>query len=301
MHLLSSNDEEYCIILVFVLSVVTSKQVRQTVWGSSQWSIDEPAADRILHKAGGGCSIPLHAACTAEPCASSTAEVMKYCYTERPQRTPTAEVCWCLTKYNTEQHCREKPFVQLKWQRNLQQFSMVFTWVFVHVCASQSVELSLELSSHAAFQSFLLFFFESGPESDSLWESCFRFLRLWVRLSFCASSSLPSELLSTSLPLLFSVFLFLCRVLVLFLLCLSLLPLLSLLLSSLLEHLAFFRFSSSSFFFFFFFFFREDFFELFDKLASMSNLDFLWHPNFFVTLAFSLKLNKINVDYREHK
>lgn len=44
----------------------------------------------------------------------------------------------------------------------------------VHVCASQSPELLFELSSPAAFQFFLLFFFEFGPES--LRESCFRFL-----------------------------------------------------------------------------------------------------------------------------
>ena len=46
------------------------------------------------------------------------------------------------------------------------------------VCSSQSPELSCELSSPAAFQFFLLLFFKFGPESESLWESCFRLFRL---------------------------------------------------------------------------------------------------------------------------
>lgn len=160
----------------------------------------------------------------------------------------------------------------------------------VHVSLSHSAEVSSELSSPAAFQFFLLFFFEFGPDSESLWESCFRFLRLWVRFPL-SSLSLSSELLSSSLFLDFALFLSLCRLLVLFLLCLSLATLLSSLLLSLLEHFAFFRCSSSSFFFFFFFFFREDFLERFDKLASVSDLDFfnLWCPIFFVAFIFSLK------------
>lgn len=170
-----------------------------------------------------------------------------------------------------------------------------------HVCSSWSPELSWELSSPAAFQFFLLFFFEFGPESESLLDSCFRFLRLRVRLSLSSSSLLSPELLSSSLPLVFAVFLFLCRLLVLFLLCLSLVALLS---SLLLEHSAFLRFSSSSFFFFFFF--LEDFLERFDKLASVSDLAFfiLWRPIFFLELPFSLKkkktLNKLTENYSKH-
>lgn len=178
--------------------------------------------------------------------------------------------------------------------------SLVVTWatVSVQVFESQSREVLSELSAPAAFEFFLLLF-EFGPESESLWESCFSFLRLWVRLSF--SSLLSPELLSSSLPLVFAVFLFLCRLLVLFLCCLSLGALLSSLLLSLLEHSAFLRFSASSFFFFFFFFFREDFLDRLDKLASVSDLAFfsLWRPLFFVSLLFSQK--KRQIEYKTNE
>lgn len=112
---------------------------------------------------------------------------------------------------------------------------------------------------------------------------------------FCGWKSVSPSLYHCHCPLsccqdrsfsFFTVFLFLCRLFVLFLLCLSLTALLSSLLLSLLQHSAFFRLPSSSFFFFFFFFFREDFLERFDMLASLPDLDFfiLLLPVFFEPL-----------------
>lgn len=148
--------------------------------------------------------------------------------------------------------------------------------------AHQLAELSPELSSPANFQFFLFFFFSFSPESLSMLSN-FRFMRVCLFLS-----PSPELLLSSSPPFAFVLFLVLRRLLVLFLLCLSLAAQLSSMLSSLLEDFSFFRFTSSSFFFFFFFFFCEAFFECLDEFASLADFDFflLW---FFVDVLFSLK------------
>lgn len=144
--------------------------------------------------------------------------------------------------------------------------------------------LSRELSSSASFQ-FLRLFFTFSPESESLRESCFRFLWLEVLPSFSFSSPLlSSELPSSALLLSFAYLWFLHGLFLFFLLCL---PFEAPVSSLLLELSAFLRFSPSDFFFFFFFFFRQDFF---DRLAEpASDLDFfvLWRLVFAAGL-FSL-------------
>lgn len=76
----------------------------------------------------------------------ATAEVVRYCYTERPQGGWTAQVCWCLTKYNTEQPCREKPSVQLWWTKESAVVFLAVTWT-VNLCVHLSLQ-NYHLSSH---------------------------------------------------------------------------------------------------------------------------------------------------------
>lgn len=254
--------------------------VMQTVWvnDSNQWACSRH------NPSWSSRWIPQHPSSSCLYCCAACFKRLqrwvRYRCTERPQRGSTVQVCWCRTKYTTEQRSRERPSMKLRPTQESAVIFLVVSWAVVSdgVCSSQSPELSCELSSPAAFQFFLLFFFEFGPESESLWESCFRLLRLWVRLSLSYSSLLSPELLSSSLPLVLAVFLFLCRPLVLFLLCLSLVSLLS---SLLLVDSALLRFSPSSFFFFFFFFFLEDFLDL--------GFFTLWRPTFFASLLFSLR------------
>lgn len=97
-------------------------------------------------------------------------------------RTPTerAESAGLLMSNKVQNRMgREKPRVNFKANTGIcSRFPGCFlSCASVHGYASQSPELSSELSSPAAFQFFLLFFIEFGPESESLWESCFRFLR----------------------------------------------------------------------------------------------------------------------------
>lgn len=106
---------------------------KPTVWGSSQWSINEPAADRIYHKAGGGCSTipPSCSLCCCTVC-------FKHCRGDEMllHRTPTVDAdSRGLLMSDKVQYRRalqgEKASVPLKWQRSLRHFS---TFVFTCVC-----------------------------------------------------------------------------------------------------------------------------------------------------------------------
>lgn len=199
-------------------------------------------------------------------------------------RTPTENMdSTGLSTDNTLQACRGKPS-DVKVKNGITCSFPAWSYGSDHACRSQSPELSCELSSPAAFQFFLLFL-EFKPESESLREPCFRFLRLRV-LPLSSSSLLSPEPLSSSRLLLLDFFLFLCRLLFLFLRCLSFVVLLSLLL---LTYPTLLCFSTSSFFFFFFFLWRKDFFGCF-KRAAVSDFDFFVFP--ISSVVFSLSLLK---------
>lgn len=156
---------------------------------------------------------------------------------------------------------------------------------------AQSAELSRELSSSASFH-FLLLLFALSPETESLRESCFCFLRSEVLVSFSFSSSLLSpEGLSSSLLLIFAYLAFLHGLFLFLLLRLSFGASVS---SLLLKLSAFSRFSPSDFFFFFFFFFfREDFLDRFGEPASVLDFFVLWR------LVFAVGFSSLGKE--EHK
>lgn len=174
----------------------------------------------------------------------------------------------------TEQPCRARPS-EVKANT-----TSVCTCIACCLPEPPQSALSRELSSSASFQ-FLLLFFAFSPESESLRESCFRFLWLEVLLSF-SSPLLSSELLSSALWLSFAYLWFLHGLFFFFLLCL---PFEAQVSSLLLELSAFLRFSPSDFFFFFFFFFRQDFFDRFGEPASDLDFFVLWRLVFAVGLS----------------
>lgn len=84
---------------------------RQTVWGKSQWS--NQWACSWQNSSWDRQRIPQHPSSWCLYCCAlyfkPPQRWMRYCCTERPHIGSMPPVCWCLTKYNTERSCREKP------------------------------------------------------------------------------------------------------------------------------------------------------------------------------------------------
>ena len=146
--------------------------VRETVWvnDSNQWvcSLHNPSwSSRWIPQHPSSSCLYCWAACFKR-----LQRWVRYCCTERPQRGSTAQVCWCRTKYTTEQGSREKPSVKL---RPTQESAVVFLVVSWAVGLIVSVHLSL-LNYRVSSPHLLLSSFSSSY-----------FLSLALSLSLCGS------------------------------------------------------------------------------------------------------------------
>lgn len=119
--------------------------MRQTVWGERVYdqSMILQLTESLMRQV-----VSLHAACTAVQCASSCC---RGGWGITTQRRLTAQVCWCLTKDNTERPCGEKPSVTWRTKE-----SAVVSWVCP--CLSVSITITQALLT-CCFPAFIVFFF----------------------------------------------------------------------------------------------------------------------------------------------
>lgn len=141
--------------------------------------INEPAADRILPKTGGGYPTSPSSCCLncCAVCFKALQRRVRDCCTERPQRGSTAQVCWCLTKYNTERPRRENPSAKLRRTKDSALLFLVVTWA---VGLIMSVHLSLQNFHASSPHQLLSSFFSSSFLSLALslilfWTPAFAF------------------------------------------------------------------------------------------------------------------------------